>query len=301
MNITPALQRQPTLGFWRLGLSILFALLYLRLLAPAFELAHADAAVNYPLAFFFWSFALMTPFELWPFRRLGLPWSGFLSGALAIVLAVLSWILLSSLIAPQNALSVFIYAYFPLCVTTCLAPELVANLQLGQPWKGTLLTLSSLLFGWLVFGVLGAAPQAWVYMIPVFFLVYFDGWPTPADRPVRKLVFWVVIVILIALAIDFLHGLAGHPVTTASGSDAESILWAVMMPVYAFDIYLTRRWEQPRKGITLLLVTYAVTILLNVLHFSVLHMQDWWISTWAFVVWVFLVIIHWMPMPWPED
>ena len=74
-----------------------------------------------------------------------------------------------------------------------------------------------------------------------------------------------------------------------------------MMPVYAFDIYLTRRWEQPRKGITLLLVTYAVTILLNVLHFSVLHMQDWWISTWAFVVWVFLVIIHWMPMPWPED
>ena len=277
------------------------AALYLRLLVPALELTQADAAVNYPMTFFFWSFALMTQFALWPFKRLGLPWSGFVSGALAIALAVSSWILLTRLIEPQNALAMIIYAYFPLCVTTCLAPELLANLELPQPWKGVLVTLGSLLFGWLAFLVLGAAPQAWVYMVPVFFLVYFDGWPTRADRPVRKLVFWVLVVVLIALAIDFIHSRAGYPVTAAAGSDAESLLWAVMMPVYAFDIYQTHRWPQPRKGLILLLVTYAVTIFLNLLHFGALHIEDWWISTWAFVVWVFLVIFHWMPMPWPEE
>ena len=301
MITVSTLQQQPILGFWRLGLSILMAALYLRLLAPALGLSQTDAAVNYPFAFFFWSFALMTPFELWPFRKLGLPWSGFVSGLLAIALAGSSWIVLSGTIQPNNALAIFIYAYFPLCVIACLTPEPVANLNLPQPWKGFLVTLGSLGFGWLVFHVLGPAPQAWVYMIPVFLLVYFDDWPTRADRPIRKLIFWVVVVLFIALAIDFLHGRAGYPVTAADGSDAESLLWAVMMPVYAFDFYQTRRWQQPRKGVTLLLTTYAVTIVLNLLYFGVLQLEDWWISTWAFVVWVFLVIFHWMPMPWPEN
>ena len=317
------------------------AVLYLRLITPALGLTHADAAVNYPFTFFFWSFALMTLFELWPFRKLVLPWSGFVSGVLAIILAGVSWIVLTYVIEPTDALTIVLYAFFPLCVMTSLASEAVTNLPLPQPWKGLLLTLASVLLGWLVFLALGAAPQAWVYMTPVFLLVFFDGWPTRADlptgrshfvrsrggsysglhhenkppyftaggqpchkekycHPAGKLVFWMVVVLIVALAIDFLHGRAGHPVTEAAGSDAESILWVVIMPVYAFDCYQTRRWRQPRKGIILQLTTFMITILLSVLYFGVLRMEEWWISTWAFVIWVFLMIFHWMPMPWPD-
>ena len=301
MEKVAAWKKQPVKGLWWIIVSILLSILYMQVVAPALGISYADAGMNYPAMFFFWAFAWISLFEYWPFGHLKQPWTGLASAVLCWILSVVSWGWLSRLMDPYAAVALVMYALFPLFLLAWFSDYLPAAMPMPQPLKGIFLSVACVVIAWVVYTQIGAIPQMWLYFMPMFFAPFFDGWPVadPKYNRLIKLVFWTVMFLALTWLFDYVHVLAGAPMSGALGSDFECLVWAGMTPLYVFE--MAGRGKQPSHGILLTVVTYVLTAVFAFLYWRVLRLPEWWASTWVFVWWVWIIVVQFLPYPWPSE
>jgi len=283
------------------GVSSVATVVYLQVVTPAIGVSFADAALNYPFAFFFWGMALLSFFDCWPFAgRIPQPWAGLATAALSLIPAVLTWKWLAGRFGEYDAFALLSYAEFFLFAIAWFYDNAPAA-GLRQPVKGLFLTGLSIALGWAVYTVIGAIPQMWLYYIPEWLLFFFGSWPIGHDRPYARGTFWVVLILAGTWLTNGILTRMGAPVTTARGEDVASIVFGSMIYTYGFECWPFERIKQPLKGIVVIATTLIIALVLAVLAWRVFQVEDHWVSAWVFAVWTWLVVLLWMIAPWPSQ
>jgi hypothetical protein len=300
MERTAAWKRQPLKGLLLTIAALVVSILYLEVLAPAMGISFMDASMNYPFVYFFWAFALLGFFELWPFAKLKQPWAGLAAAALSWVLTVPTWHWLVGRMGDYDAFALLSYAMFFLFLIAWFYFNEPAA-EMSQPLKGVFLTMLSLVLGWVVYTQIGAIPQMWLYFIPVFLFYYFEYWPVAEYKPYTIGTFWLIFVLAGTWLNNEIQNVAGVAIATPRGTDVASIIFAAMLYPYNFEYWPFEKLGQPLKGIVLSVATFVVAGVLAILAWTVFKVPDYWVSSWCFTVWVWQVVVQWLPAPWPSE
>lgn len=299
---------QPRKGLMFVVIAAIAAFIFVYAVLPGLGLTIFDGT-NYAFPFFFWAFALLSFFGNWPFNKLAQPWGGLLTAVLAWVLAVPSWLIPISLlgdpadptVGPYNAFALISYALFFLFMLAWFYDTWpVAGL--AQPRKGLVLLAISFVGGWVVYAIIGAIPQMWLYFIPMWLVpTALDYWPTATMKPYLKGTIWLLFVLVGTWLTNLIFEATGIPLYSARGSDFASIIFGGMVYMYTFEGWPFQAMKQPLKGVLLLLTTLLIgAIILPLLSWRVFNVADYMVGAWVFIVWVWLVIFQWLPYPWPS-
>jgi hypothetical protein len=301
-------RNQPLKGLTLVIASGLASIVSIYALMPAVGLTIIDS-LNYLFVFFFWAFCFLSFFDNWPFSNIPQPWRGLLIAGLSCVLAVLSWNLLvvvlsvpgDPTIGPYNALAVTSYTEFFLFMLAWFYDTWPVR-GLAQPWKGLVLMTASIAGGLVVFAVVGAISQMWLYYIPMWLVPpALDYWPTANMKPHIKGTVWLVFILVATWLTDLMFEAAGVPLHTARGFDFASIVFGSMLYLYAFGGWPFQTMIQPLKGIWLMLATLFVgAIILPELLWSVFNVGDNLAGLWVFMIWGWLVVFLWLSSPEPS-
>lgn len=292
-------KRQPFKGLSIFFPAIVIAVIWVSVI-PAFGVDYYDAGMNWGFSWFFFGFAILAYWELWPFSGIKQPLRGFLAGVISWIAAVVGWKVFLIWLEPTNALAVLSYTQFFLFTTAWFYHNWpVANLR--QPLKGIILSVSALVFGISVYKIIGAIDQMYIFYLPQWFFSFFADWPVSSAKPALKGTFWAATILAFSWVTDLIFNTLNKPISSAGGADLFALVFAAMLLAFAFESWPFNKVKQPFQGLLVIVSTLVLTTALYPIFYYVFQVTDYFIMVRTVTVWCFFAIMAWYTEPWLSE
>jgi hypothetical protein len=204
--------------------------------------------MNWGFSWFFFGFAFLAYWDLWPLSAMQQPYRGLLAGVIAWISAAVGWQVILIWFEPTDALAVLSYTQFFLFTTAWFYHNWpVANLR--QPFKGIILSAAAIVFGFSVYKIIGAIDQMYIFYLPQWFFSFFADWPISSTKPAVKGTFWAALILAFSWVTDLIFNALGKPIATAGGGDLFSLAFAAMLLAFALESWPFNKVKQPVQGL----------------------------------------------------
>lgn len=280
-------------GLYCLLIALLASAAWLFCLPHFLGMDLAKISREWTTSWFFFGFAALAFYELWPFvGRVRQPVAGLAAGLVATFIAILAWEVLSDYWVNEHLFALFSYTQFFLFTIGWFFHN-APFAHLSQPTKGTALAMLSIGLGILVYLWLGPLPQSFIFFVPEFLFFFFADWPIPSSRPWRKGFLWTILILAGSLLTDELFTRLGAPLGTPRGSDLVAVIFAAMLVTYSIEDRHLPQVRQPALGLLKIAATLALSSALACLFFRIIQLDDYVLSGWVWVCWCFQAVFYW--------
>jgi hypothetical protein len=264
---------------------------------PALGVDYYDAGMNWGFSWFFFGFAFLAYWDLWPFSGIKQPWRGLLAGVIAWITAAVGWKVILIWFEPTDALAVFSYTQFFLFTTAWFYHNWpVANLR--QPLKGIVMSSAAIVFGLIVYKIIGAIDQMYIFYLPQWFFSLFGDWPISSTKPAVKGTFWAALIIAFSWVTDLIFNTLGKPIASAAGADLFCLVFAAMLLAFALESWPFNKVKHPLQGLLVIGSTLLLSAVLYPIFYFVFQVANYFIMVWTITVWCFFAIMAWFTEPW---
>ncbi len=292
-------KKQPYKGIVLYFAALVVAGIWLTVM-PALGVDYYDAGMNWGFSWFFFGFAFLSYWQLWPFSGIKQPLRGLLAGVIAWIAAAVGWKVILIWFEPTDAFAVFSYTQFFLFTTTWFYHNWpVANLR--QPLKGIVLSTAAIVFGFSIYKIIGAIDQMYIFYLPQWFFSFFGDWPISSEKPAVKGAFWTVLIIAFSWVADLIFNVLGKPIASAAGADLFCLVFAAILVGFALESWPFIKVKQPLQGLLVIGSALVLSAVLYPIFYVVFQVADYFIMVWTITVWCFFAIMAWFTEPWLNE
>lgn len=292
-------KKQPFLGIWIYGLAFIVSAIWLQVM-PKIGFDATDIGMNWIFVWFSVGFGYQIFWDVWPFSGMKQPYGGLIAGAVSIVISSLVWKLLLIWFEPGNAYSYLSYTQFFIFAYGWFWHNWPFD-KMAQPWKGLIFTGLTIVFGIIVYKIIGPISESYIFYLPLWLFYFFYDSPISSKNPLKKGVFWTAIILVFSYIVYASQIAMGFPFETAKGQDMFALAFVFLLLFYALEGWPFSLLPQPFHGLGVCVGTIGMTAAAYPIFYGIFQAPEWSIVTWSYTGWVFFAILAWYTPPWLES